>query len=107
MRNCAVGYFRIDEPYPELVGNDKAGFLALIQGQFLSILNTEPRNIPLEKMDARSGSTIVTMTVLGYNDEEAAELEKDYSDLSKLFEDGKVELVSPTCVIQDAQFLFS
>ena len=84
---------RIDEPYNELVGDDKPGFLAIVQTQMAQLLNTEIRNMPLERMNARPGSTIVTMQILGYTDEEAAELETSYSDLAQMFEDGDVELV--------------
>ena len=81
-----------------MVGNDKPAFLSLMQTQFADLFNTNEKNIPLEDMDARSGSTIVTMNVLGYNDEEAGDLEKSYSDLAKMFEDGEVKLVWPNSI---------
>ena len=86
--------YSIDEPYDLLVGTNKEGFLVHIRGQLADLFNTELKNIPLEDMDARSGSTIVTMKVLGYTDEEAAELETSYADLAEMFENGDVQIVT-------------
>lgn len=63
--------------------------------QLATLLVTSTKNI--ESMDARPGSTVVTATVVSYEEQEADELKKNVEDLVKLFEKGQVKLVRIVC----------
>ncbi len=87
--------FSIDSHYDTLVGTTAASkqrFLTLMQSQLADLLLTD--QFHLLGMNATRGSTIVTTNVVGYNQLDADQLSRATTDISNLFAQGSVQLVS-------------
>ena len=82
--------FRIDADYDALVAPDEDAFLDVVRKRLAELLTTTENNI--KELNAESGSIIITFKLVGYDDEEADQLETAYEELAKLFEEGRVTM---------------
>ncbi|XP_059089873.1 uncharacterized protein LOC131885747 isoform X2 [Tigriopus californicus] len=101
------------EAYYEVVGpneEDKAHFITTIRTQMANLLTTDVSNI--QDVEVWEGSTVVKMQIVGYDEQESAELEKAYMELAQKFERGEVKMtdqkgrpltLQPQCVMDSCR----
>lgn len=87
--------YRFLDAYKDVVGENEEGkseFITSIRNQMASLLTTDVSNI--QDVEVWEGSTVVKMQIVGYDEQESAELKKAYMELAQKFERGEVKMVS-------------